>query len=242
MIGRNIMIVKLNETVKIREFADIIVLGAANKCECLSVEFTFSKDALLGLATNLIWMHEDINPQKKLHVHIEPLRGNVPGNQALGFFLTPQSPAMVLNVNSNNDNSVIDLSMENYKEIPIKYKFIKEFEIKEPAENEAIEDYELGFNNLAQIRILDSNKSDITNSHMQVIININYIGLKDFANMILILANNFETEQEYMIAHIKKNEQQYNMGILLSEISNQVVFKCGHLGSVYNYDPNFGKL
>lgn len=236
------MIVKLNETVKIREFADIIVLGDDNKSKCFSLEFTFSKDALLGFATNLIWMYEDINPQKKLHTHVDPLSGDASGNQALGFFLTPQSPSMVLNVNGNNDNTDIDSYTEGYKEIPIKYKFIREFEIKEPAANEAIEDYELGFYNLAQIRVLDANKTDITNSQMQVMININYNGLKDFANMMLILANNFENEQEYMIAHMKKNKQQYNMGILLSENSNQVIFKCEHLGSVYNYNPNFGKL
>lgn len=236
------MIVKLNETVKIRQFANIIVLGTANKTECFTLEFTFSKDALLGFATNLIWMYEDINPQKKMHVHIDPLDGGSLGNQALGFFLTPQSPSVVLNVNGNKDDADIDFQVGDYKEIPIKYKFLREFEVKEPALNEAVEDYELGFCNLAQIRVLDSNKIDITNDRMEVIININYDGLKDFANMILILANNFESGQEYMIAHVKKNKQQYNMGILLSENSNQVVFKCGFLGSIFNYSPNFGKL
>lgn len=236
------MIIKLNETVKIREFVDFIVSGVNDRYNNLRIEFTFSKDALLGFATNLIWMYEEINPNKKIHVHVDPLLNEIPGNQALGFFLDPQSPSLVLNVNGNNDNRVTNLFIKDYKEISLKYKFIKEFQVKEPASNEAIEDYELGFNNIAQIRIFDLNNVDVTNTQMQVIININYNGLKDFANMILILANNFENEQEYAMAHVKREEQQYNMGVLLSENSNQVVLKCNYLGCVYNYDTHFGKL
>lgn len=99
----------------------------------------------------------------------------------------------------------------------IKHKFIKEFEVKDPAANESIEDYELGFNNVANIKILDSNHMDVTGREMQIVFNINYNGLKDFTNMLLVLANNYDNQQEYRVAHVKQQEQQYNMGILLSE-------------------------
>lgn len=42
-------------------------------------------------------------------MHIDPLLGDVPGNQALGFFLTPQSPSMVLNINEVNDRQVANI-------------------------------------------------------------------------------------------------------------------------------------
>jgi len=234
------MIIKLNEAVKISEFAEIIIMGN-NINNNLKVEFTFSKDALLGFATNLIWMYEDINPQKRIHMHIDPLLGDIPGNQALGFFLTPQSPSMVLNVNGIEDSQVHDMNSNKYKEIYIKHEFVKEFEVKEPAADESIEDYELGFNNIANIKILDSSHMDVTNNQMQIIFNINHKGLKDFASMLLVLANNYENQQEYMLAHVKQKEQQYNMGILLSENSNDVILKCDYLGCVYNYDLQFGQ-
>lgn len=62
------MIFKLKETVKISQFAEIFVVGN-NENNSLSVEFTFSKDALLGFATNLIWMYEDIDSKKNSHAY-----------------------------------------------------------------------------------------------------------------------------------------------------------------------------
>lgn len=233
------MIIKINETVKISEFAEIYVAG--NNDSDLSVEFTFSKEALLGFATNLIWMYEDINPNKKIHMHIDPLLGDVPGNQSLGFFLTPKSPSMVLNVNGLNDSGMSNMYNAEYKELFIKHKFIKEFEVKEPAQDECIEEYELGFNNIANIRILDVNGLDTTNERMQVIFNISYNGLRDFAHMLLILANNYENQQKFIMAHVKQEEKQYNLGVLLSSNSNEVVIKCDYLGGVYNFDPHFGQ-
>ena len=237
-----IMIIKMNEMVKISEFAEIFVKGAGNESRRLKVELTFSKEALIGFATNLLWMYDDINAERKLHIHVDPLLGSVTGNQALGFFLTPQSPPIILSVNSVDSTSSPNTDLYNFQEIFIKHRFVKEFELKEPAIDESIEEYELGFNNIAQVRILDLNDAEVTNEKMQIVFNINYIGLKDFATMLLILANNYENGLEYKIAHAGQNEKQYNMGILLSEKSNELILKCDYLGCVYNYAPEFGTV
>jgi len=166
--------------------------------------------------------------------------GIVSGNQALGFFLTPQSPSMIFSLNSVRERGVMNIDVTNLKKIPIKHKFVQEFEIKQAASYESIEEYELGFNNIAQIRILDANGKNVVSENLEIVFNINYRGLKDFATMLLVLANNYESNQEYPVAHSKFIETQYNMGILLTEKSSKLVIKMDNLGCVYNYDICFG--
>lgn len=235
------MVVNLDENIIINEMAEVFIRGVGGNNNGLKAEITFSKEALLGFAINLLWMYEDIDPKKKIHIHIDPLLGAVPGNQALGFFLTPQSPSVVFCLNSINENIPLNIDITNFKRILSKHKFATEFQIKEPAVDESIEDYELGLNNMVQIRILDSNNNNVTKDGMEIIFNINYNGLKDFATTLLILANNYENGQEYRMAHAKQREIQDNLGVLLSEKSNEVILKTDYLGCVYNYDSHFGQ-
>ena len=234
------MRMRINESIKINEYAEVLIAGIEDKSNNYKVEFTFSKDALLGLATNLLWMYDDIDSDKRIHIHIEPLLGSISGNQALGFFLAPDSPSMVLSVNNVSKNYIIDSEINRYKEIPIKYKFVKMYEVKEPASDESIEDYELGFTNIVHIRVLDKEKNEITNSKMQVIFKINYYGLKDFGNILLILANNYELHKEYELAHVIQKKNQYNLGVLLTHESSEVIIRCNYLGDVHDYAPHFG--
>ena len=53
------MRVKINESIKINEYAEVLIAGIEDKSNNYKVEFTFSKDALLGLATNLLWMYDE---------------------------------------------------------------------------------------------------------------------------------------------------------------------------------------
>lgn len=78
------MIINLNETVNVEELSELFLSGIEIGKGC-RVELTFSKEALIGFATNLIWLYEDIDNEKNVHFHIDPLGGEIQGNQALGF-------------------------------------------------------------------------------------------------------------------------------------------------------------
>jgi len=235
------MIINLNKSVLLKEFAELSVTGVEVTDKNYRVEVAFSKEALIGFATNLIWMYEDINENKKFHIHIDPFgRKNIPGNQALGFFMTPSSPSLVVVLNDVMESDCYDRKLENYKEIYIRNEIKKSIEIKEPACDESIEEYELGYNNIADVAIYNEENINITQNYMQVVFKLNYIGLKDFATMLLILANNYKTGNKYHLANINQKNFKYNMGIMLNGNSCEMTLKCKDLGCVYDYEPEFG--
>jgi len=87
---------------------------------------------------------------------------------------------------------------------------------------------------------LDKDKNEVTNGKMQIIFKINYFGLRDFANMLLVLANNYELHKEYELAHVIQKKNQYNLGVLLTNESSEVILRCNYLGGVHDYAPHFG--
>lgn len=234
------MIINLNKSILLKEFAELSISSVEGIDEQYRIEITFSKEGLIGFATNLIWMYEDIDKNKKCHIHIDPLGGkNISGNQPLGFFLTSSSPSLVISINNLSD--YCDIKCENYKEINIKKEIEKSIEIKEPASYESIEGYELGCNNIADIAIYNKENYNITNKdYMQVVLKLNYDGLKDLATMLLILANNYKEDESYKLANINQKEFEYNMGIILNSNSCEAILKCKGLGCIYDYESNFG--
>lgn len=235
------MIINLNNSVLLKEVAEVSDSSIEGIDKNNRVEIIFSKEALIGFATNLIWMYEDINENKRVHIHIDPLgRKNISGNQALGFFLTSSSPSLVVVVNDLIESDCYDRKWENYKEINIRNEIRKSIDIKEPACDESIEEYELVYSNIAEIAIYNQQNINITQDYMQVVFKLNYAGLKDFATMLLILANNYKVGSEYHLANINQKKFQYNMGVMLNSSSCEMTLKCKDLGCVYDYEPEFG--
>lgn len=235
------MIINLNNSVLLKELAELSASGVAGTDKNNRVEIIFSKEALIGFATNLIWMYEDIDKNKRAHIHIDPLgKKDISGNQALGFFLTPSSPSLVVVVNDLRESDCYYRKWENYKEINIRNEIRKSINIKEPAYDDSIEEYELGYSNIADIAIYNQENMNITGDYMQVVFKINYEGLKDFATMLLIFANNYRIGNEYQLANINQKNFEYNMGVMLSSKSCEMTLKCKELGCVYDYEPEFG--
>lgn len=235
------MIIDLNNETNINEISELQLSGHNIGKNC-KIEFTFSKEALIGFATNLIWTYEEINNKKMIHFHIDPLEGESSGNQALGFFLTPQSPYLVVQVNGiHHIFSEID-KYKQCKSISIRQGVCKKYEIKDPACDESIEQYELGLRNVASIKVLNQDYKDITSKCVQIVLKINYDTLKQFATMLLVLANNYSYKCEYLLANLKQERLQFNMGIIFTKESPEMVIKCHDLGCVYDYDPNFGMI
>lgn len=229
------MILELNKHVEIEEVSELTLSGVNIGSDC-KVEFTFSKAALIGFATNLIWLYEDIDKKRQTHIHIDPLGSEIQGNQALGFFLTSKSPSLIVQVGERQTLDKIRMC----KQINIKNRVNTKFEIKEPACEEAIEEYELGSQNIADIRIINKYGEDVSEQCVQIVLKIGYDTIKKLAVMLMILANNFSFGYEYLLANLKQSIPQYNMGIIFSKESPEVMIKCKELGCVYDHAPDFG--
>lgn len=128
------------------------------------------------------------------------------------------------------------------KQISIRDKVNKLIEIKESACEESIEEYELGLQNIVDIKIVNKNGEDISKSCVQIVLKIGYETIKNLAVMLIILANNFFSGCEYLLANLNQDILQYNMGIIFSKESPEVIIKCKDLGCVYDYAPNFGVM
>ena len=228
------MILELNKHVEIEEISELALSGVSVDRDC-KVEFIFSKAALIGFATNLLWLYEDIDRKGQTHFHIDPLGGRIPGNQALGFFLTSKSPSLIVQV---GERQILD-EIKICKQINMRNKVNKKIEIKEPACEESIEEYELGLQNIMEIRIVNKYGRDVSEKYVQIVLKIGY---ENLAIMLMILANNFYPGCEYLLANLKQSILQYNMGIIFSKESPDVIIKCKELGCVYDYVPDFGKM
>lgn len=233
------MIIDLNSETDIKEVSELTLSGYKTG-EKDKIEFTFSREALIGFATNLIWTYEEIDNKKMIHFHVDSLGGEPSGNQALGFFLTPQSPSLVVQVNGIRPDFCEMDKWRQCKSINIRQGVCKKFEIKDPACDESIEEYELGLKNVASIKVLDQDCKDISSECVQVVLKMNYDTLKQFASMLLVLANNCSYSCEYLLANLKQEKLQFNMGIIFTKDSPEMIIKCQNLGCVYDYDPNFG--
>ncbi len=226
------MIINLKQSVEIEELSELKVTGK-DASDDWKVEMTFSKEALIGFATNLLWLYEDIDATKRLHFHVDPLGRDVPGNQALGFFLTPESPTLVLQINGMPDSKLEQAAI--CKEIRIREGGYPQIEIKEPAANESMEEYELGLRNLVDIKITDGSGENICENWWEVVWDLSYETVKKLAHMLLILADNYSSEDAYLLANLRQMELQYNAGMLFTKESPDLVMKFGDLGSAWEF-------
>lgn len=233
------MTINLNENVAIEELSELTVSGIGIDKTC-RVELTFSKEALIGFATNLIWLYEDIDDKRSLHFHIDPL--GAPGaNQAMGFFLTPDSPSLVVQVGSIKKIIEKTKNIGKFRQIEKIHLISRKFEVKEPSSDDlSLEEYEIGLRNIANIKIVSEDNIDFSGKCVQTVLSVGYDTLKKLATMLLVLADNYSDNCSYRLANVRQNQLEYNMGVLFTETSPDIVIKCKDLGYVYQYDRNFG--
>lgn len=233
------MIINLNENVDIEELSELTLSGGGIDKTC-RVEVTFSKEALIGFATNLIWLYEDIDDKRSVHFHIDPL-ANPGANQAMGFFLTPDSPSLVIQVGGIKKSFVKTKNFGKLRQIEKQHIISRKFDVKEPSPDDlSLEEYEIGLRNIADIKIMNDDNIDFTGSCVQTVLRIGYNTLKKLATMLLVLADNYSDNYSYKLANVRQKQLEYNMGILFTETSPDVVIKCKNLGYIYQYDRNFG--
>ncbi len=237
------MLINLTKSVPLKELCKITVAGhMAYKAQC--IEFTLSQEAIIGFATELLWLYEDISDNRKLIIETNQLKTDPAPNQSIGFYLTPDSPMLVLKVNSLTENKDKGYIHQNWKEINIKDKNVNQYyNVKNPYNNDieliTLESYELSRRNIMNISIFDVNGNNITKTYNTVTFEINYTGIKDFATMLLVWANNCNEGDEYALPHIDKLDYGYNLGIILTYNNIPVKFKYHNLGTAFDYDSRF---
>lgn len=230
------MIIDLNNDINSHQ---LIRVGVRDKNANIvgSIEFSFSKEALMGFAKNLIWMYEDISPNRKFYVCTDPLGGVPSGSQVLGFYLTAHSPILTFNVNSLDYDEEYRMDDKLYlKAQPSKY-----MEVPPPLSDCFLEDYELKFRNIVDISLYDKNHVNISDKFYEIFFDINYEGLKNLAIMLMKLGDCYQEGKEYIFKQIGREKQSCDLGISLTCDSLPLKIKLSNLGSAYDYEPDFGK-
>lgn len=223
----------------ITDFAEIQIHGKNVMSDNCEVYLKMSKEALIGFATYAVRIATTTEETYKFHWQVDPL-GNPCGNQPLGFFLTSDSPSFVLMY--NQAEKLVSNEEIICKEIEDKIKMNFEYEVPLEVKDNAYEPFEIGFENIAEIKIIDNNGIDVTNDCVSVVLKINKTGLFKFGVSMLRIAHNYFKDNEYRVYSINKIEDMYNMGIALVEKSSKLRIKCCDFGNVLSYEPNFGKI
>lgn len=232
------MIINLTKSVPLQELCKISAISNASEKAKL-IEVTFSSEAIIGFATELLWLYQDINDENRKIITTHQLRVDPAPNQAIGFYLTPNSPVFVLKTNSLEKGKVYH--PENCKEIRINGKNTNQYyNVIDPdvetGEMICLETYELSRRNIVDIKVLNDNGEDITKDFNTIIFEINRKGIKELASMLLIWAHNCKSGDEYLLCHASNFEDGYNLGVILTEDSIPTKFKCNYLQTVYEYD------
>lgn len=193
------MMINLTKSVSLKELCKITAIGSTPYM-AHQIVFTFSHEAMIGFATELLWIYEDIDDYEKPIISTHQLRIDPAPNQTLGFYLTPDSPVFVLKMNSLKDKKEERNIYEDWKEINIRNSNRNlYYNLKDPVEDiefVTLETYELSKKNIVSINVFDVDGNDITLKYDTVILEINRKGIKDFATMLLVWANNYENGSE----------------------------------------------
>lgn len=80
---------------------------------------SFSPEAILGFATEMIWLYEDIG-NRKLMINTNPLGIDPAPNQVMGFYLSSNNPPLMMKVNTLIEDKISSSQAVNSCEISIR--------------------------------------------------------------------------------------------------------------------------
>lgn len=237
------MVIKLSQSVELKEFCKISLVDVSDDSPGC-IELSFSQAAMVGFATSLLQMYDDIKDNEKINITTHPLQIDPAPNQSLGFYITPSSPTLMVKINTLEDKKRSDIECIKWEEIDIKWKNKNQYyNVPNPISLEpeiiTLESYELSRKNIVDIKVFNVKGQDITHNCSTLIIELNRNGMRDLGSMLLVWANNCKEGDEYMLPHIARTEMGYNMGVVLTDDSILTKFKYEDLGRANKYDPRF---
>ena len=122
------------------------------------IEMSFSKDALIGFASNLLWIYGDYNRNRKIIEETIPL-GNPIGNQVFGFYITTNSPTFVVHINDDFFKEQISFNDKRYSEMIFNQRVL---ELEPPSDDDLPEEFEKNYENIVSIKVYDKTLKDIS--------------------------------------------------------------------------------
>lgn len=235
---RKRMKINLTQSIHLEDLCKISVVGCPEEI-IGEIILSLSPEAILGFATEMIWLYEDVG-NRKMRINTNPLGIDPAPNQAMGFYLSSNNPSLMMKVNTLIEDKISSSQVVNSCEISIRNRNTNQYyEVKEPVDEmigwSCIEPYELSGRNIINIVVLDKGKNDITNQCSTVTIELNRDGLKSLSTMLLVWLHSCK-ENEYLLPRIGQLELGYNLGVILTGDSIATRFRCCDLGQIYQYD------
>lgn len=206
----------------------------SKQCKVL---FSFNKEALIGFGKEAIKLA--YNFTENCHLHVDPL-GVSYASQTMGFFLTPESPSLVVGCRSFGnliDNGTTRISKnikdhEDYKNFKAKYLIDLGFD------DDYLEEHNIGFNNVASIKVINDGQ-DISSKCNFVTLMLSKSALMGLGTELLRLAHNFNKERNYYIIPMGNENYNSKLGFYLTQKSSFLSVGCGNLKDVFYYDKGF---
>lgn len=108
-------------------------------------------------------------------------------------------------------------------------------------DDKSYNEYEIGFSNIMRIIVFDENGENITRNCVNIIAHLNRNSLNEMARFLLRYANEASVIGKINVPTENENECRYNTGIYTETNSCNITFELNNLGSVFNYEKDFGK-
>lgn len=199
------------------------------------VEFSLSKNAMLGLAKSLI--SRAVKNQINGPLHFYPIKPDGDIVQTLGLLIAPGSVEPIF----------------DFWDVPPLDLDIKKLEKKEPIQNSSIlyeielddkrpEDFEIEGNNIGEFKVLDFYNNDISNKCRYIEIGLSIDAMLGLGTELIRFAHNFEEGKKIsIIPASKENGAQQSMGIFLTPDSCELVIEYKKFESIEKYIEEYKK-
>lgn len=191
-----------------------------------------SREAIIGFAMSAIRLDEGL--PEGYDIRIEPL-GSVCANQAMGFFLTPDSPELFFygkEYGTLDDNSIklIRSQVDNLKSVN---KKVKDFLVDLEWDDDYCEIYSIGYNNVVRASVFED-ENDIT-SKCDIIFRLSKSAFLGFGTSLIRIAHKYKEDESYFASYSKPNKE---LGFYLTSKSADIEIKCKSQNIALYYDKN----
>lgn len=211
--------------------SEICILNNDYNIDEVKVVLELSKEAMIGIGNQFIRLEQKGIPDE-IDIRTEPLKTSWGANQPLGFYLTPDSATLFVyhkEYGTLEDNNINRFSLDKgFKNI---YKLNEPYLVDLEWDDDYLESYQLGLNNIGSLKIFHEGKN-ITN-RSEVIWRLSNNALLGFGMEIIRLAHNFEEDKEY------NTKRDNNLGMYLTNNSPELIVRCKTFKKIYEYDNNF---
>jgi len=210
----------------------IVLKGKEDISSNCKVDMYMSKEALIGFGINVIRLSESFD--SRIHIHVDPL-GNAYANQSMGFFLTPNSPALVVEC-SDEVHDFKRPRMSALKPIRKETQFDSKnfvFRVNLTPEDNEMEHYEIGFCNICEVNVFEHN-IDIS-SEATIILKLSRNAMVGIGTQALRWAHYITEGIIYECLHEKTFVQQPTMGFWLNDNSASLRIQIQKMRSASEY-------